>query len=125
MTYVYMSFMKRQPRRLRLERLKDKLARNLPPPQDILRASVFTRRRRCGGAGCHCAKGEGHATTYLAVCFPGGSTEQISLPAELAEEARRRAAVYRRWRRTIDRISAINRELFRKRWIQAPRTGKV
>lgn len=104
-------------RRLRLERLKDKLARQLPPPQDILRASVFTRRRRCGGATCWCAKGVGHATTYLAVCFPGGKTEQISLPAKLVPEARRRAAVYRRWWRIIDRISAINRELFRKRWI--------
>jgi hypothetical protein len=104
-------------RRLRLERLKDKLARQLPPAQDILRASVFTRRRRCGGSGCRCAKGEGHATTYLAVSFPGGKTEQISLPANLVPEARRRAAVYRRWWHIIDRISAINRELFRKRWI--------
>jgi len=109
--------MKTPARRLRLERLKDKLARQLPPPQDILRASVFTRRRRCGGAGCRCAKGEGHATTYLAVCVPGGTTEQISLPTKLVAEARRRADVYRRWRRIIDRISAINRELFRKRWI--------
>lgn len=109
--------MKTQARRLRLERLKDKLARQLPPAQDILRASVFTRRRRCGGAGCLCAKGEGHATTYLAVSFPGGTTEQISLPKNLVPEAHRRAAVYRRWWSIIDRISAINRELFRKRWI--------
>ena len=109
--------MKTQARRLRLERLKDRLASQLPPPQDILRASVFTRRRRCGGAGCRCANGEGHATTYLAVSFPGGKTEQISLPTRLVPEARRRAAVYRRWWRIIDRISAINRELFRKRWI--------
>ncbi|HQT96054.1 MAG TPA: hypothetical protein PK435_15595 [Thermoanaerobaculaceae bacterium] len=110
--------MKSPASRLRLERLKDKLARHLPPPQDILRASVFTRRRRCGGAGCHCAKGPGHATTYLAVCFPGGSTEQVSLPAELVPEARRHVAVYHRWWRIIDRISAINRELFRRRWIE-------
>lgn len=109
--------MKTPARRLRLERLKDKLAHQLPPAQDILRASVFTRRRRCGGAGCRCAKGEGHATTYLAVSFPGGTTEQISLPTNLVPEARRRAAVYRRWWSIIDRISAINRELFRKRWI--------
>jgi hypothetical protein len=59
----------------------------------------------------------GHATTYLAVCFPGEKTEQISLPANLVHEARRRAAVYRRWWRIVDRISVINRELFRKRWI--------
>jgi hypothetical protein len=111
--------MKTPTRRLRLERLKDKLARELPPAQDILRASVFTRRRRCGGARCRCATGPGHATTYLAVSFPGGTTEQISLPANLVPEARRRAAVYRRWWRIIDRISAINRELFRKRWIGA------
>lgn len=115
--------MKPQPRRIRLERLKDELARRLPPPQDILRASVFIRRRRCGGASCHCAKGPGHATAYLAVSLPGESPEQISIPAELLPEARRRVAVYRRWWRTIDRISAINRELFRKRWVE-PRSAK-
>jgi hypothetical protein len=109
--------MKTPASRTRLERRRLKLIRSLPSPGDILRGSVFVRRRRCGRAACWCAKVKGHATGYISTTFSDGSTEQISLPAHLVPEARRRAAVYRRWWRIIDRISAVNRELFRKRWI--------
>lgn len=105
--------------RTRLERRRQKLLRSLPPPETILRGSVFVRRRRCGGATCWCAKArEGHATAYISTTFADGHTEQISLPAELVPEARRWVAVYRRWLRDVERICAINRELFRKRWVK-------
>ena len=110
-------------RRTHLERRRRKLSRSLPPPETILRGSVFIRRRRCGGAGCRCAKGEGHATAYLAASMPGGRTEQISLPPELVGEARRCVTVYRRWWRSVEGISAINRELFRKRWVEPRSTA--
>jgi len=103
---------------IRLERRRRKLLRSLPPPETILRGSVFVRRRRCGGATCWCAKAKGHATAYISTTFSNGRTEQISLPADLVPEARRWVAVYRRWWRDMERISAINRELFRKRWVK-------
>lgn len=111
------------PSRTRLERRRLKLSRSLPPPENILRGSVFVRRRRCGRAACWCAKVKGHATGYISTTFADGSTEQISLPAELVPEARRWVAVYRRWWRDVERISAINRELFRNRWVE-PRAAK-
>jgi hypothetical protein len=104
--------------RLRLERRRQKLLRSLPSLKNVLRGSVFVRRRRCGGATCWCAKAKGHPTAYISTTFSNGRTEQISLPAELVPEARRWVAVYRRWCRDVERISAINRELFRKRWVK-------
>jgi len=113
--------MKDNSLRLRLERRRAKLARSLPAPETFLRASVFTRTRRCGGANCRCAKGPGHTTTYLSTNLPGGKIEQISLPANLISEARRWVAAYHRWWRSVEQISAINREFFRRRWIEPRR----
>lgn len=110
--------MKTTSPRSRLERRRAKLARALRAPETFLRASVFTRTRRCGGATCRCAKGKGHTTAYLATNHPGGKTEQISLPPDLVPEARRWVAAYRRWWRSAEKISAINLELFRRRWIE-------
>jgi hypothetical protein len=104
-------------RRSHLERRRAQLAHALNAPETFLRASVFTRTRRCGGATCRCAKGKGHTTAYLATNHPGGKTEQISLPPDLVPEARRWVAAYRSWWRSAEKISAINLELFRRRWV--------
>jgi hypothetical protein len=105
-------------RRSRLKRRRAQLAHALNAPETFLRASVFTRTRRCGGATCRCAKGKGHTTAYLATNHPGGKTEQISLPPDLVPEARRWVAAYRSWWRSAEKISAINLELFRRRWVE-------
>jgi hypothetical protein len=94
------------------------LAASLPPLHTVLRASLFTRQRRCGRRGCRCAKGAGHLTTYLATSRPGGRTEQISLPPALVPVARRWVAAYQRWWRVVEQISAINRVLMRRRWVE-------
>ena len=91
-------------------------AAHLPPFEEVLRGSVFVRRVRCGKASCHCAQGEGHTATYLSVTFPGGRTEQISLPAELVPLARRWVANYQAWWNAIERVSSVNRELLRRRF---------
>jgi len=104
--------------RSRLERRRTELARALRAPETFLRASVFTRTRRCGGATCRCAKGKGHTTAYLATNHPGGKTQQISLPPDLVPEARRWVAAYRSWWHSAEKISDINLELFRRRWIE-------
>lgn len=113
--------MKPNSLRKRLELRRAKLALSLPAPETFLRASVFTRTRRCGGANCRCATGRGHTTTYLSTNLPGGKIEQISLPQDLVPEARRWIAAYHRWWRSVEQISAINREFFRRRWIEPKR----
>ncbi len=77
--------------------------------------SVLTRELRCGKPSCHCASGPGHLATYLTVSFAGGRTEQISLPAPLVAQAQEWVANYQAWWNAVEAVSAINRELLRRR----------
>jgi hypothetical protein len=70
---------------------------------------------RCGKPGCHCVTGEKHRATYLSVSFPGGRTEQISLPPDLVPLARRWVANYGKWWEAVEKVSAINRKILRSR----------
>lgn len=96
---------------------RQQLLASLPPLGECLRGSFFVRHRRCGSAGCHCAKGRGHRTAYVTVTFRGGRTEQISVPRELEATARRWVANYARWWRAVEEVSAINRRLLRDRLV--------
>jgi Family of unknown function (DUF6788) len=97
-----------------LER-RQRLARRLPPFEEMLRGSVLTRELRCGKPSCHCASGPGHLATYLTVSFAGGRTEQISLPAPLVAQAQEWVANYQAWWDAVEAVSTINRELLRRR----------
>ena len=101
-----------------IERLLARRARvrdRLPPFEELVRGSVFTRRMRCGKPTCRCARGVLHRATYLGVSFAHGHTVQISLPPALVATARRGVANYRAWWQAIETVSAINRELLRRR----------
>jgi hypothetical protein len=104
------------PRHHLLQRRRDAL-RGLPPLEEIVRGSVFTRRLRCGKPTCRCARGALHTATCLAVSFAGGRTVQISLPAHLSPVARRWVRNYQAWWKAVEVISAVNRELLRQRAI--------
>ena len=102
--------------------MKDKLlarrrraVEDLPPIEEILRGSIIERSVRCGQPSCRCAKGVLHAATVLTVTFPGGRTEQISLPAAVLPTARGWVRNYLRWWQIVEKISAINRDLLRQR----------
>ncbi len=89
----------------------------LPPLEAIVRGSVFTRHLRCGKPTCRCAGAQGarHRATYLSVSFGGGRTVQITLSPAVVATARRWVANYQAWWRAIETVSAINRELLRRR----------
>ena len=89
----------------------------LPPLEEVLRGSVFTRHLRCGKPTCHCARGALHRAMYLSVSFGGGRTVQVSLPPAVVATARRWVAHYHAWWRAIETVSEINRELLRQRAI--------
>ena len=112
-----------------MKRLLDRrgrISRKLPPLEEVLRGSVVVRSLRCGKPGCHCADGDGHPATYLTVTFPGGRTEQISLPADLVPLVESWVSNYRAWWTAIEEISAINRDVIRhKRAEQSPRQRSV
>jgi hypothetical protein len=91
----------------------------LPPLEEILRGSIIERTVRCGGAGCHCARGAGHPMTILTVSFAGGRTSQLSLPAALVPVAKRWVANYHAWWTIMEEVSALNREILRQQRRQA------
>jgi hypothetical protein len=109
--------------RRQLARRRQVVAR-LPPLETIVRGSVFTRQLRCGKPTCHCARPRGtrHRAVYLSVSFARGGTVQITLAPALVATARRWVANYQAWWRAIEAVSAINRELLRRRAI-APAEG--
>jgi hypothetical protein len=110
--------MKGPERQLRERRLR--LRRQLPAFEEILRGTVRTRELRCGKPTCHCASGPGHLASYLTVSFAGGRTEQISLPAPLVAQAQAWVANYQAWWDAVEAVSAINRELLRRRRAESP-----
>jgi len=97
----------------RLLTRRQRAVQNLPPIEEVLRGSILQRAVRCGQPSCRCASGERHTATVLTVSFPGGRTEQISLPAAVLPTVRGWVANYQRWWEIIERVSAINRELLR------------
>jgi hypothetical protein len=53
----------------------------------MARGTLFTLRRRCGKANCHCASGPAHESPALA--YPqAGRTKTITLSSADVEEAR-------------------------------------
>jgi len=110
--------MKGSERQLRERRLR--LRRQLPPFEEILRGTVRTRELRCGKPTCHCTSGKGHLAWYLTVSFAGGRTEQMSLPASVVSQAQAQVANYQAWWEAIEAVSAINRDLLRRRRGQSP-----
>ena len=97
----------------RLLTQRQRAAQKLPPIEEVLRGSILERLVRCGQPNCRCASGERHAATVLTVSFPGGRTEQISLPAAVVPTVRGWVANYQRWWEIIEKVSAINRDLLR------------
>ena len=97
---------------------RQQLLAGLPPLSEMVRGSFFVRWRRCGKPACRCNRTRGHRTAYVAVTFKDGTNEQISLPRELEPVARRWVDNYRRWCKSVEDISRINRELLRRRLVE-------
>jgi len=96
----------------RLLTQRQRAVRKLPPIEEVLRGSILGRAVRCGQPSCRCASGERHSAV-LTVSFPGGRTEQISLPAAVLPTVRGWVANYHRWCEIIEKVSAINRDVLR------------
>lgn len=103
------------PKALLLRR--QRLMEQLPPLEEMVRGSLFERRLRCGRPGCHCAQGKGHRVWYLTVTFAGRRTEQVTVPPDWVPRVRRWVRNYERWWALVEEVSAINRQLLRRRWL--------
>lgn len=105
-----------------MDRERRRAARDLPPLHLVLRGSLFERSRPCGRAGCHCADRDdpGHPTTYVSLSLPEGRASQVSLPKGLVPLAASWIENYKHWLEAVERISALNHELLRGRWVEPP-----
>jgi hypothetical protein len=101
--------------RKQLEQRRAQLVRQAPELEHLLRGTLFERTRRCGRPTCHCAEGEGHRTSYVGVTLAVGKTEQVTVPADLLPVASEWIENYKRLCTLIEEVSAINRELLRRR----------
>lgn len=105
----------KSPASLFLQRTK--IPKTLPPLEEVLRGSFLQREIRCGKPTCRCAKGPSHPIAYVTVTFPGGRTQQVTVPRDLARTVRLWINNYRRWWKAIEEVSAINRRLLQLREI--------
>lgn len=105
-----------------LDRERRRLAQTLPPLHEVLRASLFERSRRCGKPNCHCADPEdpGHPVVCVSLLLPDGKPSQVSVPRTLVPVAEAWVENARYWLDAIEKISAINHELLRRRWVEPP-----
>ena len=94
-----------------------KIPKALPPLEEVLRGSFLRREIRCGKPSCACAKGAGHPVLYLSVTLPGGRTQQVTVPRDLARTIQLWIRNYRRWRKAMEEVSDINRRLLQLREI--------
>ena len=96
---------------------RTKIPKTLPPLEEVLRGSFLEREIRCGKPTCRCTKGPGHPIAYVSVTFPGGRTQQVTVPRDLARTVQLWINNYRRWWQAIEEVSAINRRLLQLREI--------
>lgn len=80
----------------------------------ILRGTLAPRERTCGKPTCKCAKGEKHASLYLAF-KEDGKYRQVFVPKELEELVRAWVSNHQKARDLLEEISRIHREKIAKR----------
>ena len=101
-------------RQLRARRRR--LVKGLPDFEAVLRGSLVDQGRRCGKAGCRCARGELHGPyLYLAVGRGPALSRLVYVPSSLEERVRSRVELTAAAEKALEEISAVNLELLRRR----------
>jgi hypothetical protein len=104
-------------RQLRARRRR--LVRGLPDLEEWLRGSLLSQQRRCGKAGCRCARGELHGPyVYLSLGRESPGARLVYVPEAMAEAARRRVGLTEAAEAALAEISAINVELLARRELE-------
>ncbi len=95
--------------------LRGRLVRSLGALREMLPGSFVERRRKCGKANCRCAEGGAlHGQFQLCVLLEG-KRKTFHVPAELAEEARSKVELHKRFQQAAGRIGQINLRRFLRR----------
>ena len=103
--------------------LRGRLVRRLGALREMLPGSFVERQRACGKPQCHCAEGKHLHTQYLLSVLTEGELKTYNVPADQAEEVRRRVDLHRRSQKATAMIAHLNL----RRWLRerkARRKGK-
>ena len=92
---------------------RQKLAAQLSSPIAVLRGSLLQRTIHHSSGCLKCARGEGHPLWVLTVGYPGGKTRQVSLRPDQVPRVRKALQHYRKFKRSLEAISELNRFLLR------------
>lgn len=84
----------------------------LMAPKPLLRGSVYRLRRRCGKAGCRCARGELHES-WVFLTREKGVQRLRAVPSGQSARWQERAEDYRRFRRAQRELGRLVREALR------------
>ena len=104
---------------LALQQRRRGLVKTLPPLDETLRGSLLERYVTCGNRNCKCARGERHGPAwYLSVTLGVGETSSSVVTSDQVGRVRRWIDNHQQVKDSLDRISAINRELLRRERIQ-------
>lgn len=80
----------------------------------VIRGSLLVRRRQCGKANCHCARGPGHQSLFL-VISENGRTRQLFVPKDWESRVRRWVEDYHHARELLEEVSRIYWDKVRQR----------
>jgi hypothetical protein len=73
----------------------------------VIRGTLLHRRRRCGNANCHCAKGPGHPALYL-ILSEGKRQRQLYIPKAWHDRVCQWVENHRQVRALIHQISELH-----------------
>jgi hypothetical protein len=91
---------------------RDALVRQLADAKPLLQGSLATVGVTCGNPACRCARGQRH-TKHLLTRKVRGKTKNCYVPVARLPEVKAWTAEYRRIKRLIKAISALNEALLR------------
>jgi len=94
----------------RIRQRKFDLVREFRIPEDLLPGSLSLVHQRCGGANCHCAKGEAHSKWILTYMADGKKQVQF-IPQHLVDDVRQKVEAGREYQEAVREVFAANAKL--------------
>ncbi len=91
---------------------RDALLKQLATLGPFIQGSFYRKRIKCGKPGCRCAQGETH-DAYVLTNKVRGKTATTHVPRELCDEVQQWAQTYKRLKRLMKEISALNEQIIR------------
>ena len=95
--------------------LRGRLIRSLGALREMLPGSFVERHRKCGRPNCRCADGKQLHSEFQVSVLLEGKLKTFHIPAELAEEARSKVEMHKRFQETAATIGHINLRRFLQR----------